>query len=165
MDIIAYEDYFKNLAKSHKDVRHSDADPHFIFNRTDAVPAQFKTMKNVAVVLNQPIGRFSKDGQVYSDNKRGSFEIHVQVPNKADIDTRIQASNKAEVIGKSFIARMLYDRNNYSTCPKIIDRFKPESVAYEHMESELPNFVTCIFSFDITAGDEDPLTYDSTLWL
>lgn len=165
MNIKAYEKYFKGLAESHVDIRHAKNNKRFVFSRMEAGPSAFKGLKGVVVVLNEPIGRFSKDGNVYLDNKRGSFEIHVQVPNKAPIETRLEASSRAEEIGKSFTAKMRHDRESYDVCPHVIQKFNPESVVYEHAESVMENFVTCIFSFDIVSGDEDPTEYNPNLWL
>lgn len=164
MNYLEFKDYFENLAKTNKLIRHSDTDVAFVTDWNQEVESLWSSKKSPVMVLNLGTGFFRVEDIELVDMHRCGFEIHVPIDGKKSNKSAVHAAaDMAEKIGKQIILKMRYDGENYESCPRVIGAFDPSKVLYQHFESKLPNFMTCVFSFELNGENYEQ--YDASQWL
>lgn len=162
MDYNEITSYFESLAARHKSIQHSDGNVRFAQKWNNEVQAIFNRVQSPFMVLNTGVGRFVEEEMEFRASRRMGFEIHVPCKKMTDPKSVNEASTLAEKIGKQILAKIVEDSLDYSTCPHDFRSFDASTAVFEHFESMVPNFMTCVFSFDLS--EDDYLNYDETQW-
>lgn len=155
--------YFEDLAKRHKKILHTEGKKRFAQQWNAEVEQMFKNISTPFMVLNQGIGGLRYDDTGIVRKRRIGFEIHVPANRNTDTKSVGEALTLAERIGLDIIACIMRDVDGDEVCPRAFRNFEPDTVIFEHFESKMPNFMTCVFSFDI--DDDDYITYNQESWL
>lgn len=164
MEYLELKRYFENLASHHAQIQHSRDDEGFVTGWNNELESRWSARKKPFMVFNIGVGFFKVEDLELVDQRRCGFEIHVPVENKTKDKNAVHtAANLAEKIGRDIIIKMRTDGENYEYCPRFIGAFDPTKVLYEHFESKIPNFMTCVFSFELNGENYEQ--YDATQWL
>lgn len=156
--------YFKGIASKLKSIQHNDIhQKRFISDFNDEMAQKWGDMKGYFMVLSGGAGKFVEQGMYYKDSKRMAVEIHGHCDHMESVELKEQVRSKIEAIAKQVIVRMIEDSENYDTCPHFLQKFNPSSAIYEHFESAVPNFLTCVLSFDLIS--DDYIEIDENEWL
>lgn len=162
MQLKPLHDYLKRIAEEHREITHTEERPRFFFYHYESLTQEFNTMEDVCVTVESPIGSLVREAQEYRDRKRFALVVHVQAGSLNSKAERLDASDKAERIVKDIIARILYDSEE-KLCPIKLRNVDASGWVYEHMESKLPNFVSCVLGMELVGYDY--LQYDANQWL
>ncbi|CAB4138809.1 hypothetical protein UFOVP350_2 [uncultured Caudovirales phage] len=162
MQLIELHDYLKKIAEEHRAIGHTDERPRFFFYHYESLTQDFNTMEDVCLTVESPIGSMVREAKEYRDRKRFALVVHVQAGSLNSNVDRLKASDKAERIMKDIIARMLHD-SELKLCPILLRNVDASGWVYEHMESKLQNFVSCVLGVELVGYDY--LQYDANQWL
>lgn len=162
MQLKELHDYLKRIAEEHREIGHTEMRPRYFFYHHESLVQDFNTMEEVCVTVESPIGSLVKEAQEYRDRKRMALVVHVQAGKLNSNEERLEASDKAERIMKEIIARILHD-SEMKLCPILLRNVDASGWVYEHMESKLPNFVSCVLGLELVGYDY--ITYDESKWL
>lgn len=156
--------YFKNIATRLKKVKHDDkSNNRFIIDFNDELSQKWGGMKGFFIVLSVGVGKFMEHSPWFFDSKRIAIEVHGHCVNTDNIVEKEKVRTEVEALAKQIIARMIIDSEDFNSCPRFMQKFNPSTAIYEHFESVVPNFLTCILSFDIV--DEEFIEIIETEWL
>jgi len=145
-DINSYVEYFRTLAREHKEIN-----DFYMMDINEPLDALRSTIKYPALILTSLSGTFEASNlDNILDSVNGGFLIIGHLDQIDDFSAEMQLVSKMKQIGTDVIARMLHD---YLKCEllaqKAIPGFDINSVSYEMLGPVFDNDYGFMFSFKL----------------
>ena len=158
-DINSYVDYFRTLAREHKEIN-----DFYMMDINEPLDALRSNIKYPAVILTSLSGNFEASNlDNILDLINGGFLIIGHLDQIDDFSGEMQLVSKMKQIGTAIIARILYDHLKCEPLAvKAIPGFNINSVSYEMLGPVFDNDYGVMFSFKLE--DCLDLEYVSSNW-
>lgn len=145
-DINSYVEYFRNLAKEHKEIN-----DFYMMDINEPLDALRSTIKYPALILTSLSGNFEASNlDNILDVINGGFLIIGHLDKIDDFSGEMQVVSKMKQIGIDIISRMLYDQMKCELlAQKAIPGFNINTVSYEMLGPVFDNDYGIIFSFSL----------------
>jgi hypothetical protein len=152
--------YFENLARTHVDIRHSDAEKHFFRMEIDEVLAGVnRTDVNFPMLIIEVYSfDFTDNG---SDNliknRQGAFILLDHLSDMHDFDLMHDCWDKLEIIGTEILVKIQADKRSRSV--PVVRHFDFSSVNASLIMNQMGNNIGIRFTYSIqspTLGDVNP---------
>lgn len=158
-DINSYVEYFRNLAREHKEIN-----DFYMMDINEPLDALRSTIKYPALILTSLSGTFEASNlDNILDSINGGFLIVGHLDQIDDFSGEMQLVSKMKKIGTDIIARMLHDHMKCEPLAlKAIPGFNINSVGYETLGPVFDNDFGVMYSFKLI--DYLNLVYDSSKW-
>ena len=158
-DINSYADYFRTLAREHKEIN-----DFYMMDINEPLDALRSNIRYPALILTSLSGNFEASNlDNILDSINGGFLIIGHLDQIDDFSGEMQLISKMKQIGTDIIARMLHD---YMKCElltlKAIPGFNVNSVSYEMLGPVFDNDYGVMYSFKLL--DCVGLEYDPSTW-
>ena len=158
-DINSYVEYFRTLAREHKEIN-----DFYMMDINEPLDALRSNIKYPALILTSLSGNFEASNlDNILDSVNGGFMILGHLAQVDDFSSEMQLVSKMKQIGTDIISRMLHD---YLKCEplalKAIPGFNINSVSYEMLGPVFDNDFGMLFSFKIQ--DCLDLEYNPEKW-
>ena len=144
-DINSYVEYFRTLAREHKEIN-----DFYMMDINEPLSAMRSNIKYPALILTSLSGNFEASNlDNILDVVNGGFLVIGHMEQIDDFSGEMQLVSKMKQIGTDIIARMLHD---YMKCElvtlKAIPGFKINSVSYEMLGPVFDNDYGLLYSFN-----------------
>jgi hypothetical protein len=152
--------YFENIARSHKDIAHSDGEKHFFRMELDEVLAGISRTDVAYPMLVLEGYRFTFTDNRSDNilkNREGAFMLIDHVADASDYDAIHTKWDELEETGTEILRRLRADKQSREV--EVVRNFNIDSVEASLISNELDNNVGIRFSFGITSsvcGETDP---------
>jgi len=158
-DINSYVEYFRTLAREHKEIN-----DFYMMDINEPLAALRSNIKYPALILTSLSGNFEASNlDNILDSINAGFLIVGHLDQVDDFSGEILILSKMKQIGTDIIARMLHD---YMKCElltlKAIPGFNVNSVSYEMLGPVFDNDYGVMYSFKLL--DCVGLEYDPSTW-
>ena len=158
-DINSYVEYFRTLAKEHKEIN-----DFYMMDINEPLDALRSNIKYPAMILTSLSGNFEASNLDHIlDSINGGFLIIGHLDKIDDFSGEMQLISKMKQIGTDIFARMLYDcRKCEPSAPKAIPGFNINSVSYEMLGPVFDNDFGILYAFKLE--DIIDLEYVNAHW-
>lgn len=160
MNIEEIVNYFKGIATEHKEILHSENEPHFFRDMDEAIEKLKSKSYLPAFILGPPVFDVADKNQDNTYDEHSLSFLLVDYVSMDDFKGKIKVYDKMLRIGRDIIARMRYEA---CTCDDSIKQFETDRVHIEPVGPILDNYYGMIFEFYMM--DFVDLEYDSGKWL
>lgn len=155
-------DYFENLSRKNKSVRHDDDHRHFFqINILDILQGSVSNIEYPAVLLEVPEGAYqgeTLDNTTYVKNIALSFLKPVDA---TDVAGQINAYDEMEIIGRQFMSRLAYDYKR-RIGPRV---FRHNQIRLYKLSGVMDSCYGWRFEIPIGEAASELQVYDTNNWL
>ncbi len=161
MEFSAYISYFEAIARSHRQIAHSEQEKHFCRMNIEEVISDLRSQLLYPALLLESFegGIIDHLSDNFLDKQEGAFMILKQCHND-DFEMENLLLDECRQIGMDIISRMIKDRRDF-----LLQGFDPASVHYQKVGPVFDNAFGYRFSFSIETAANASLQYRSERWL
>lgn len=162
----AYLEYFRQIAREHYQIRHSETEKHFfMMDITEVLNSLKSGIRYPAMILNSLSGNiFDKKEDNILDVINAGFLVLDISKNIEDYAREMQIMHSTKQICMDIIARLKFDQQNCVELSELaIPGFDPDRVKYQSIGPVFDNCFGWHFTFPIL--DHLDLEYDPDKWI